>query len=282
VELVATREELRKAATKARSSGRSLALVATMGSLHEGHVSLIRSAASECDVVAVSIFVNPIQFSSAADLARYPTSLSEDLELAAATGAGIVFAPSVAEMYPGGKPSTTVEPGPLAASLEGASRPAHFAGVATVVTKLLSLCGHCRAYFGEKDFQQLVVVRHLVADLDLDAEIVGCPTIRELDGLACSSRNNRLGPADRQAASVLFNSLMAGKARILAGETDPAQVEKAMALLVDSEPRARLDYAVVVDPVTLAAPSSLSGELRLLIAAEVGEVRLIDNLGVRP
>ncbi len=170
-------------------------------------------------------------------------------------GVGIVFAPSVGEMYPGGAPETRVVPGPLADRLEGASRPGHFAGVATVVTKLLSLCGHCRAYFGEKDFQQLAVVRNLVHDLDLDAEIVACPTVREPDGLACSSRNRRLGPDDRRAATVLFKALEAGRARVASGEREGAQVEKTMAAVVAAEPRAKLDYAVVVDPVTFAVPA---------------------------
>ena len=165
-----------------------------MGAFHPGHMSLVAAAASQCDVVAVSIFVNPLQFSSAADLARYPANLERDVAMAQAAGVGIVFAPSVSEMYPRGEPETRVQPGPLADRLEGACRPGHFAGVATVVTKLLSLSGRCRAFFGEKDFQQLVVVRRLVADLDLDAEVVACPTVREPDGLACSSRNRRLGP----------------------------------------------------------------------------------------
>ncbi len=251
-----------------------------MGALHSGHLSLMQTAASSCDVVVVSIFVNPLQFSSASDLARYPANLERDLAMAHQAGAGIVFAPSVGEMYPRGEPMTRVDPGPLAACLEGASRPGHFTGVATVVTKLLSLCGHCRAFFGEKDFQQLVIVRHLVADLDLDVEVVGCPTVREPDGLACSSRNRRLGTDDRRAAAVLFKALEAGSAAIVTGATHGAEVEATMAAVVAAEPRARLDYAVVVDPVTFESPPSLAGEFRLLIAAEVGAVRLIDNLGV--
>jgi len=243
-------------------------------------MSLVARAARQCDVVAVSIFVNPIQFSSAEDLASYPTDLQRDVELAEAAGAGIVFAPSSNEMYPSGELATRVEPGPLGTRLEGASRPGHFAGVATVVTKLLSLCGHCRAYFGEKDFQQLVVVRRLVDELDLDAEVVGCPTVREADGLACSSRNRRLAPADRRAAGVLFKALVAARDLAAGGEGDLAAIERMMGAVVDSEPLAKLDYAVVVDPVTLAPPGALAGELRLLMSAEVGSVRLIDNMGV--
>ena len=252
MELIVTREGFGKATNAGRARGQRVGLVPTMGALHEGHASLVTKAASQCDLVAVSIFVNPIQFSSAEDLAKYPA----------------------------GEPATRVEPGPVASRLEGASRPGHFAGVATVVTKLLSLCGHCRAYFGEKDFQQLVVVRRFVDELDIDAEIVGCPIVREADGLACSSRNRRLTSADRQAATVLFKALVAARDLAVDQGEDLAAVERTMADFVDSEPRAKLDYAVVVDPVTLAPPGALAGELRLLISAEVGPVRLIDNMGV--
>jgi pantoate--beta-alanine ligase len=252
-----------------------------MGSLHAGHLSLVAAAASECDLVAVSIFVNPIQFTSSEDLAGYPHDLEGDLGLARAAGAGIVFAPSVAEMYPDGKPETRVEPGPIAQRLEGASRPGHFAGVATVVTKLLSLCGPCQVYFGEKDYQQFVVVRRIVSELDLDAGVVACPTVREADGLAYSSRNRRLGPDDRQAAGVLFKALVAGRDRIADGAVERAEVERTMAAVVASEPRAELDYARVVDDLTLEPVVGLAGELRLLIAAQVGPVRLIDNMAVQ-
>ena len=282
MEVVVTRDEFRKATSEARSGGSRLGLVPTMGSLHEGHLSLLRAAASDCDLVAMSIFVNPIQFSSAEDLARYPSNLAQDLELARDGGVGLVFVPPVVEMYPRGEPETTVDPGPLANRLEGASRPGHFAGVATVVTKLLAICGQCRAYFGEKDFQQLAVVRNLVRDLDLDAEVVGCPTIRESDGLACSSRNRRLGPADRESATVLFRALQAGRECLKDAAWDIEQVQRAMASVVAEEPLAKLDYAMVVDPVSFEPPISRAGELRLLIAADLGGVRLIDNLGVRP
>ena len=280
MEVVATREGFRKAASAARASRRQLGLVPTMGSLHEGHLSLLAAAAAECEVVAMSVFVNPLQFSSAEDLARYPADLEADLELAERAGVAVVFAPSAGEMYPRGEPQTTVDPGVLAARLEGVSRPGHFTGVATVVTKLISLCGPCRAYFGEKDFQQLAIVRNLVADLDLDSTVVSCPTVREADGLACSSRNRRLDADQRRAATALFQALSAGRDSVVAGERDATEVANTMARVVASEPRARLDYAVVVDPGTLLTPPRLRGELRLLIAADVGPVRLIDNLGV--
>ena len=281
MEVITSRDEFRKATSDVRAGGSRLGLVPTMGAFHEGHISLLRAAASSCDVVAVSIFVNPLQFSSASDLAQYPADLDKDISMAQAVGVGLLFAPSAQEMYPRGEPETRVEPGPLADRLEGASRPGHFTGVATVVTKLLSLSGRCRAFFGEKDFQQLALVRRLVSDLDLDVEIVGCPTVRESDGLACSSRNRRLGPDDRSAATVLFKALEAGRDALSTGARQSAEVEATMVGVVAAERRAELDYAVVVDPVTLGSPASLSGELRLLIAARVGPVRLIDNLGVK-
>ena len=217
MEVVATRDDFRKATASARSVGSGgsassassvggrLGLVPTMGALHDGHLSLFRAAVGSCDVVAASIFVNPLQFASDDDRAQYPSDLEHDLSLAEAAGVEIVFAPSVTEMYPDGPPATVIDPGPLAARLEGASRPGHFAGVATVVTKLLSLAGPCRAFFGEKDFQQLAIVRQVAEDLDLPADIVGCPTVREPDGLACSSRNRRLGPEDRRARRQYFS-----------------------------------------------------------------------------
>ena len=280
MEVVASRDGFRKVMSAERATGARLGLVPTMGAWHEGHMSLLRAAVSGCDVVAATIFVNPLQFSSREDLARYPSNLERDLEMAQAAGVKLVFAPSLGEMYPRGLPETRVEPGPLGERLEGASRPGHFAGVATVVTKLLSLSGRCRAFFGEKDFQQLAVVRNLVEDLDLDAEIIGCPTVREPDGLACSSRNQRLAPDDRRAATVVFKALDAARAFVAAGERRSTEVERTMAAVVAAEPRARLDYAVVVDPVTFESPVQLAGELRLLIATDIGPVRLIDNLGV--
>jgi pantoate--beta-alanine ligase len=281
VEVVASRDEFRRATSGARSAGSRLGLVPTMGALHDGHLSLFRAARLSCDVVAATIFVNPLQFGSGDDLAQYPANRERDLATAEGAGVGLVFVPSATEMYPGGAPPTVVEPGPLAGRLEGASRPGHFAGVATVVTKLLSLAGTCRAFFGEKDFQQLAIVRRVVADLDLPAEIVGCPTVRESDGLACSSRNRLLGPEDRRAATVLFRALCAGHAAIDSGGAGTVEVETAMAAAVAAEPRALLDYAVVVDPVTFDSPASLAGEVRLLIAAAVGPIRLIDNLAAQ-
>jgi pantoate--beta-alanine ligase len=246
-------DQLRKELDAARAAGRTAGLVPTMGALHEGHASLIRRSAAECDVTAVTVFVNPLQFGPAEDFATYPRDLSRDVDVAAAAGAGLLFAPPVEDMYPGGAPAVSVT---VAGEdvLEGASRPGHFDGVATVVAKLFNLAGPCRAYFGEKDWQQLRVIRRLVADLSFPVEVVACPTVREADGLALSSRNARLSAEERRAATVLYRALT----------TYP---HRAMADVVATEPLATLDYAEVVGD-------------RLLIAARIGDVRLIDNMEV--
>jgi pantoate--beta-alanine ligase len=253
-----------------------------MGALHAGHRSLIRRAADECDVVAVSVFVNPTQFGDAADLAAYPRTLESDIEVVAAAGGGLVFAPPVHEMYPDrpGSMFTTVSVPALSARWEGASRPGHFDGVASVVVKLLSATGRCRAYFGEKDFQQLALIRRLVRDLALPTEVVGCPTVRLEDGLALSSRNVRLSSEERPAAAVLWRALRAGADLMAGGETDPGAVEECMARVVAEEPGVALDYAVAVraDDLERATTCAPGRPLRLLIAATVGPVRLIDNL----
>jgi pantoate--beta-alanine ligase len=265
-----------------RALGRRVGLVPTMGALHPGHLSLIETAARECDVVAVTLFVNPIQFDSSSDLELYPRDLEGDLSKAAAAGASIVFAPSVSEMYPGYPvpPSTTVHVTGVSEGLEGASRPGHFDGVATVVAKLFSMAGRCRAYFGEKDFQQLAVVRRLVFDLCLPVEVVGCHTIRESDGLAMSSRNARLSDAQRRAASVLHRSLEAGLIILGATEPDIQTARAAMRETMDGEPLVDRDYAEIVDASTMEPALVARGDLRLLVAARVGSVRLIDNDGI--
>ena len=275
---VTTIAELRAHLDEARAAGRRVGFVPTMGYLHDGHASLLRAARAADDVVLLSIFVNPLQFAPDEDLDAYPRDLSGDTALAEAEGVDLVFAPSTREMYPEAV-LTTVSVGAVAAPLEGHSRPTHFDGVATVVTKLFAIVGPCRAYFGEKDFQQLAVVRRLAADLSLPVEVVGCPTVREADGLAMSSRNAYLSAADRAVAPVLHRALQVGRAAVEGGEDDPAAVRELMASVVRSEPGADLDYAEVVDPGTLAAPGRLAGEVRLLVAARVGPARLIDNVG---
>ncbi len=280
--IVTSAREFSDALETERALGRSVGLVPTMGALHAGHRSLIERAASECDVVAVTVFVNPLQFDDAADLAAYPRDLDTDAAMARAAGASVVFAPPVHEMY-GTPPETmasVVHVDGVSEGLEGASRPGHFDGVSTVVAKLFALSGRCRAYFGEKDFQQLAVVRRMVSDLSIPVAIVGCPTVRDADGLAMSSRNVRLSDDQRHAALALHRALAAGRARVERGERDPVRVSAAMTAVLVAEPLVTPDYAVVVDPRTLQSPSELSGEVRLLVAARVGSVRLIDNLGV--
>lgn len=282
MDLIASGEVVRKALQSARAGGASVGLVPTMGALHAGHISLVGAARRECDCVAVSIFVNPTQFGDVADLKAYPRNLDTDLDMCRAAGVDVVFAPSVAEMYPQGSLDTAVVPGQLSEVLEGPSRPGHFTGVATIVTKLLSIAGGCRAYFGEKDFQQLAIVRRLVSDLDIAVEVIGCPTVREADGLAMSSRNGRLAPPERQAATALHRALSAGVDLVVAGERSARHVGAAMAAVLDSEALVRTDYVAVADPVDLRPVSDITSEVRLLVAAEVGAVRLIDNLAAVP
>ncbi len=236
-------------------------------------------------MVAVSIFVNPLQFGDPEDIAHYPRTLEHDLAVCAEAGADIVFVPSVPEMYPSwpDAPSTTVSVQGVSESWEGASRPGHFDGVATVVAKLFTIAGACRAYFGLKDFQQLAVVRRMARELSLPVEVIGCPIVREPDGLALSSRNVRLSQAERQAATVLSRALAAGRAALAGGARSGAAVSRAMREVVGAEPLVTLDYAVLVEAGRLTEVGTVEahdgGEhtLRLLIAAQVGPVRLIDN-----
>jgi len=272
--------DLRAVLDGERCAGRTVGLVPTMGALHDGHSSLIERAADECDVVCTTVFVNPLQFGPREDFAAYPRDLVRDTRRAEKAGADLVFAPAVDEMYPTGL-RTTVAVSGLSDGLEGADRPGHFDGVATVVTKLFAIAGSCRAYFGEKDYQQLLLVRQLARDLSLPVEVVGCPTVREADGLALSSRNAYLDAEHREAAAVLFRSLQSGAAAIIAGERSATAVRALMGDIVAAEPLADLDYAEVAAPGDLAPLEHLDGEVRLLIAARVGPARLIDNLGVR-
>jgi pantoate--beta-alanine ligase len=268
---------------EARRGGATVGFVPTMGYLHEGHVSLMRAARSECDVVAASIFVNPLQFAADEDLSAYPRDLDRDVVLCEAAGVDLVLAPSVDEMYPDGAVATTVAVPALSSSMEGASRPTHFAGVATVVAKLFNLVGPCHAYFGEKDFQQLAVVRRMARDLSFPVTVVGCPIVREPDGLAMSSRNVYLTADQRDAAVVLYRSLQAGATAIMAGERDPRTVRTLLGDIIDAEPLTALDYAQVVDPASLDPLHDVLAagqEIRLLVAAQVGRPRLLDNLGM--
>jgi pantoate--beta-alanine ligase len=254
-------------------------LVPTMGALHEGHLSLARRARAACATVAMSIFVNPAQFGPGEDLTRYPRPLERDLELAAGAGVDLVFHPPLEEMYPPDF-ATAVEVGGPARRWEGEHRPGHFRGVATVVARLLGVVGPQKAYFGEKDWQQLCVVRRLVADLAIPVEIVGCPIVREPDGLALSSRNVYLGPEERQYATALSRALRAGRARVAAGERDAEAVRRAMERVLLDTPGVVPDYVAVVDAGSLEPLTRLEGPARparALIAARLGGVRLIDN-----
>ena len=271
--------ELRSVLDGERTEGRAVGLVPTMGYLHDGHLSLMRQARAETDVVVGSIFVNPLQFGAGEDLDAYPRDLERDGRLAKAAGVDLLFVPSVEEMY-SAPVLTTVSVAQVSEPLEGATRPHHFAGVATVVAKLFAVVGPCRAYFGEKDFQQLVVVRTMARDLSFPVEVVGCPTVRELDGLALSSRNSYLTPGEREAAPVVYRALRAGVATVLAGERDPAAVRTLVAQIIEAEPLAQLDYAEIVDADSLRIPDPLAGNLRLLAAVRFGRARLIDNVGV--
>ncbi len=271
---------LRERLAEARAAGGAVGFVPTMGFLHAGHRSLIERARRENDVVVVSIFVNPLQFNPGEDFDSYPRDLERDLELCADADADIVFAPDRREMYPE-PPAATVRLGALADVLCGASRPGHFDGVATVVAKLFSIVGECSAYLGEKDFQQLTIIGRMAADLSLPVRVVDCPTVREPDGLAVSSRNVYLSDAERGQAPVLRRALQAGAVLVQSGETSGAAVEAEMAAVIAAAPLAQLDYTAAVPASTLIAAGPLQGEVRLLAAARFGQARLIDNIGCR-
>lgn len=276
---IATIADLRARLEGHRAGGGSVGFVPTMGYLHEGHASLIDASVAGNDLTVVSVFVNPLQFAAGEDLASYPRDLERDSTLCDEHGADVLFCPSVEEMYP--RPVlTTVSVGEVSTRFEGAVRPTHFAGVATVVAKLFSIVGTCRAYFGEKDYQQVAVVRRMVDDLSMPIEVVACPTVREHDGLARSSRNVYLSADERAAAPVLHRALRTAADAILGGERSRDRVETLMRDVVAAEPLAALDYAAAVDAHTLEPVDPLNGELRLLIAARIGPPRLLDNIGV--
>ncbi|KAF0836539.1 pantoate--beta-alanine ligase [Nocardia caishijiensis] len=264
-------EVLSTVAKALRGAGRSIGFVPTMGALHEGHLQLVRQARLTNQIVIVSIFVNPLQFGAGEDLDAYPRTLDADLALLAAEGVDLVFAPSANEMYPDG-PRTTVQPGPLGAELEGGSRPTHFAGMLTVVAKLLQLTNASEAYFGEKDYQQLTLIRQMVRDLNFDVKIVAYPTVREPDGLALSSRNRYLDAAQRESALALSAALAAGRH---AAGLGPEGVLAAARAVLDSADGLEVDYLELRDSTLGPAPEA--GNARLLVAAKVGGTRLIDN-----
>lgn len=276
MKIVQTVEEVRTQVKEWKRKGLTVGLVPTMGYLHEGHKSLIDRAVEENDKVVVSVFVNPMQFGPAEDLASYPRDLDRDAALCEAAGADLIFHPEPEEMY---KPdfSSFIDMNTLTGGLCGKSRPIHFRGVCTVVGKLFHIVGPDRAYFGQKDAQQLAVIRHMVKDLNFDLEVVGCPIVREPDGLAKSSRNTYLNPAERQAALILYKSLEKGKELIEGGERQASVIREAMIRMIETEPLARIDYVELVDWDTLEPVALIDGPVLNAIAVYIGTTRLIDN-----
>jgi pantoate--beta-alanine ligase len=259
-----------------KKQGLTVGLVPTMGYLHEGHASLIKAARANNDKVVVSIFVNPMQFGPTEDLASYPRDLAKDSALCESLGVDIIFHPEPSEMYHEGF-SSYVDMSVLTEELCGLSRPVHFRGVCTVVNKLFNIVQPDRAYFGQKDAQQLAVIRHMVDDLNMDIEIVGCPIIREDDGLAKSSRNTYLSAEERQAALILSKSIKLGQELVQKGETDTAKIVTAMKELISTEPLARIDYVKAVDGLTMQQISEVKRPMLVAIAVFIGKTRLIDN-----
>ncbi len=255
----------------------SVGLVPTMGALHEGHLALVRQARAANDCVCVSIFVNPTQFSANEDLSTYPRDTKRDLKLLESEDVDLVFMPADEEMYPDGF-ATGVQVGPIAERLEGATRPGHFLGVATVVLKLFNIVQPTRAYFGRKDAQQLVVIQRMARDLDLDVEIVPVDTVREADGLAMSSRNAYLQPDEREAALVLWNALSLAREMWGKGARDAEAFRARMRELIEAEELARLDYVSVADPWTLEEVERIQGPTLVSMAVRIGKTRLIDNV----
>lgn len=272
---------LREFLAARRRTGQTIGLVPTMGYLHQGHMSLIRRAREENECAAVSIFVNPTQFGPDEDLATYPRDLQRDLRMCEKAGVDVVLTPSVEEMYPNGTPLTEVRVKQVSEGLCGKFRPVHFAGVATVVAKLFNIFQPDRAYFGEKDYQQLIVIRHMTRDLNFPIEIIGCPTVREPDGLAMSSRNEYLSEEERRQAVVLSQALFAARDRILAGERSAQAVETAARKQIESAPLARLQYLEVVHPDTLEPLMQIDEGAVVVAAVYFGKARLIDNVIVR-
>lgn len=276
MEVVSTVAAARAAVGAARAQGKVIGVVPTMGALHEGHLSLIRRARAECGFVVVTLFVNPTQFGPTEDLSRYPRPFEADCELSAGAGADLMFAPPVEEVYPSGF-STYVTVEGLTQGLCGASRPTHFRGVTTVVSKLFNMVGPDRAYFGEKDYQQLQVIRRMTRDLDFPVEIVPCPIVREADGLALSSRNRYLSPEERRSALTLSQGLGAARELYRRGERDGGALIAAARGPLEADPQVRVDYVELVDAETLEPARQVEHPAVLAVAAFLGKTRLIDN-----
>ena len=273
--------EMQWLAAEYRSQGHSIGLVPTMGALHAGHLSLLRACRASNDVSVMSLFVNPTQFDRPEDLAKYPRDLEGDSRLGRDAGVDVIFAPTMEEVYPAGYATYVAVEG-LTARWEGASRAGHFRGVATVCTKLFTICRPHRAFFGQKDYQQTLVVKRLAADLNLDLEIIVLPTVREPDGLALSSRNVLLGPEERRQATVLSRALRQAQAAVTAGERDAVRLRLAIEEAIRATPLAVLDYVGVCDPETLEPLERIAGRAVAVVAATFGRARLIDNVLLEP
>ena len=269
-------KEVRDQVKRWRAEGLSVGLVPTMGYLHEGHQSLIKKSVEQNDKTVVSVFVNPIQFGPGEDLATYPRDMKRDTELCESTGADLIFHPEPSDMYADDF-CTFIDMDKVTKNLCGKTRPTHFRGVCTVCGKLFHIVAPDRAYFGQKDAQQLAVIRRMVRDLNFDLEIVGCPIIREEDGLAKSSRNTYLSPDERQAATVLYKALSAGEAQIKAGETDAMVVRETIRSIIDDEPLAEIDYVEVVNFDSIEPVTHIEGNTLVAVAVYIGKTRLIDN-----
>jgi pantoate--beta-alanine ligase len=273
-------DQVRRAVRETLGRGQKVGLVPTMGALHEGHASLIRAARGETGLVVVSIFVNPTQFGPGEDLSRYPRPLEKDLDICRREGADVVFTPSAGEMYPEGFATSVCVAG-MSEKMCGAFRPGHFDGVCTVVAKLLAIVAPDLAYFGEKDAQQLAIIRRMAADLNLPPEIRGCPIVREPDGLAMSSRNAYLSADERRRAPALSAALADAKLMLAAGERDAAKVAAAVRRRLEAAAGLELQYVAVVDPDTLADLTRIADKVLVAVAAKVGAARLIDNVLLR-
>ncbi|MDY3030213.1 MAG: pantoate--beta-alanine ligase [Clostridia bacterium] len=276
MKIVKTVNEIKEQIAAWRRDGLTVGLVPTMGYLHEGHASLIAASVRDNDRTVVSVFVNPIQFAPNEDLASYPRDINHDSALCGEYGADIIFNPEPSEMYPQGF-STFVDMDVLTKELCGITRPTHFRGVCTVVSKLFNIVTPDRAYFGEKDAQQLAVIRHMVRDLNMNLEIIGCPIVREEDGLAKSSRNTYLSAEERKAALVLSKAIFRGKKMAEDGERDAEKITSAMKELISSEPLAKIDYVKIVDSETMQQVGKIEKPILCAIAVYIGKTRLIDN-----
>jgi pantoate--beta-alanine ligase len=276
MQIVKSVAEMQRVCRALRDKGSVLGFVPTMGALHEGHLSLVRRARSECEIVAASIFVNPLQFAPGEDFARYPRTFAEDRRMLEAEGVEILFAPDAEEMYPAGAVTTVTVPG-VGDRLDGASRPGHFTGVATVVAKLFHVVGPQRAYFGQKDAAQLAVLRQMVRDLNFDIELVGCAIVRDSDGLALSSRNKYLSALEREHAWVLRRALLRIEGRIAAGERESKTLVRDGLETLEAVSGVRVDYLAIVDANTLLPVASVKTGTLVAVAAYVGNTRLIDN-----